>query len=80
MNEKETLEGHSEIARLAIVANDFSTFYVPHITNVGGSIVKKITETIDEFHCFDESGRLISRIKKDCPHLVDYYPFQATKD
>ena len=75
---KPIIEGHPEIARLAIVGKDFSTYYVPFVTNIGGNIVKQIIETAEEFQCQDEKGTLISRISKDCPYLVDYYPFQAT--
>lgn len=74
---KENLEGHPEIARLAIVGKDFSTYYVPFVTNIGGVIVKQIIETAEEFQCQDGNGTLISRISKDCPYLVDYYSFQA---
>lgn len=79
MSKKVILEGHPEIARLAIVGKDFSTYYIPNITNVGGTIIKMIRESAEDFTCYGEDGIMVARITKDCPYLVDYYPFQAAE-
>lgn len=64
---------YGKICRLAVVANGFNTYYMPHTTHIGGDRIGEITESEGEFYIINLKGRIIGVISKTMPHLVDYY-------
>lgn len=64
---------YKQIARLAIVTPEFSTYYMPHTTHIGGDRLIKISEEEDAFLLLNNEGAIIGEVKKSVPHIVDYY-------
>lgn len=60
------------ISRLAVVAKDFSTYYIPGITMIVDKQVNQIAEIGDEFHILDKEGEVLSRVQKSAPCVIDY--------
>lgn len=60
------------ISRLAVVAKDFSTYYIPGTTFIVDKQVNFIDETADEFVLWDSEGNVIGRISKKTPYIADY--------
>ena len=60
------------ICRLAVVAKDFSTYYIPGVTTIVDKQVNQIAEIGDEYHILDFDGNLISKVHKSAPCVVDY--------
>lgn len=63
------------VARLAIVSENYSTFYVPHVTGCGGHVVKHIHEFPDKYLVFGDNEKqiVIAVVSRKCPLAVDYY-------
>ena len=63
------------IVRLAVVAKDYQTYYIPGITMIANARIMQIREFPECYECWDSQGCILSKISKDCPCLVDYkYP------
>lgn len=60
------------ISRLAVVAEGFSTYYIPGKTVIGSSLVNLIEELPEAYHVCDENGTVLSKVHKGLPCLVDY--------
>lgn len=60
------------ISRLAVVAKDFSTYYIPGHTMIVDKQVNQIAEIGDEYHMLDEDGEVLSKVHKSAPCVVDY--------
>lgn len=60
------------ISRLAVVAKDYSTYYIPGSTKVVDKTIQEIYELTDEFHLLDKDGFMLGRISKKTPYIVDY--------
>lgn len=60
------------ISRLAVVAKDFSTYYIPGITMIGSNQVNQIAEIGDEYHILDVEGNTLSTVQKSAPCVVDW--------
>lgn len=60
------------ISRLAVVAKDFSTYYIPGHTMVGDNQVWNIDEQDGEYVIYGEDMLVLAKISKSAPVLVDY--------
>lgn len=60
------------ISRLAVVAEGFSTYYIPGKSMIGSSQVNVIEEHETEYRICDAEGTVLSKVDKRLPCLVDY--------
>lgn len=60
------------VARLSVVAKDYSTYYIPGCKSISGERIKEIKEFPEMFQIIGYNDTLIGNVSKDCPCVVDY--------
>ena len=63
-----------KIIRLAVVAKDYQTYFIPNKSVIGNDIVAEIVERGDHYVILNPEGMQISSVNKSCPCIVDRIP------
>lgn len=61
-----------EVARLAVVSKDFTTYYIPGHTMIHNKRVARIVAYPEHYDVMDIDGVILSDISKKLPILVDW--------
>ena len=61
-----------EVARLAVVSEDFTTYYIPRHTIVHGKHVARILERSEHYEVVDIDNVILAEVSKKAPIVVDW--------